>query len=138
MKKTDIKIKIVLADDNKGFLEACTAAINSEPGLEVVANTTDAEQVVDLVSRVNPDLLILDIHFPGASGISLAREISKLVNPPRILAFSQYQDVDHVRGMLDAGATGFVSKGSDIDMLIAAIRAVHRGERVIPDNSFQF
>jgi EAL domain-containing protein (putative c-di-GMP-specific phosphodiesterase class I)/CheY-like chemotaxis protein len=117
------RISILIADDEETVLETLAAVMGSEPDLEVVAEARDAQTAIELASREQPDVAILDVRMPGGGGLRAAREILRRSPPTHVLALSAYEDASTVLAMLRAGALGYVVKGESTREIV---RAIHR------------
>jgi DNA-binding NarL/FixJ family response regulator len=130
-RKTD-RIRILIADDHYIVRIGLVALVNTEPDLEVVAEAADGAQAIDLFARVNPDLALLDVRMPVKSGIQTTVEICARFPDARILMLTAFDGDEDIYKALQAGAMGYVLKGSTGEKLIPAIRAVAAGQRWIP------
>lgn len=120
---------IILADDHTVVRQGLRAML--EPEYHVVAETGDGLEVVVLVERFQPDLLVLDIMMPGLNGIDAARQISRISPKTRIIMLSMHPDEAYVVEALKSGAYGYVLKGSDANELMSAIREGAAGRRYL-------
>ena len=115
---------VALIDDHKLFREGLRALLQSQPGFAVVAEATNASEAYEAVRATEPDVVVLDMLLPGASGVSVARELLR-ANPMRkVLALSMVKDEQHVAGALDAGVLGYASKEQSAEDVVNAIRTV--------------
>jgi DNA-binding NarL/FixJ family response regulator len=102
--------------------------LDSEPGLEVVAEAGDGAEAVAMARDVEVDLAILDVAMPRMTGLQAARELSRRRNPPRILMLSMYDNEQYFFESLKAGASGYVLKSVADQDLVEACHAAMRGE----------
>jgi two-component system, NarL family, invasion response regulator UvrY len=100
----------------------------------VVAEADNAANAYSAVKQHSPDVVVLDISMPGASGLEAIRNIRLRNSRARILIFSMHAEAVMVKAAFDAGASGYVTKGNEPATLIRAIRAVARGERAMSDD----
>lgn len=124
-------VRVLLADDEPGVLDALVTLIGTEPDLEVAGQALDALTAIELATNLQPDLAILDVRMPGGGGERAVRGILECSPATRVLALSAHEDVDAVVAMLRAGALGFAVKGGPADDLVAAIRRCLNDEPVI-------
>ncbi|MGW7201083.1 response regulator [Streptomyces chryseus] len=115
--------RVILCDDNAMLLEALCEVVRAQPDLEVVGTAVNAEQAIALVRRHEPDLVVLDVRFPGG-GHFVAEEIGRCSPGSRIVAFSAYGDKGSVEEMRNAGVAEYVLKGATNRELLAALRRV--------------
>ncbi|MFD3651977.1 response regulator transcription factor [Streptomyces sp. NPDC058620] len=114
-------LTVILCDDNVMLLEILSEVVQAQPDLKVVGSACDREQALRLAHRLQPDLVILDVRFPGG-GPSVARDIARCSPASRIVAFSAYDDKGAVEQMLIAGVSEYVLKGVSNQELLAALR----------------
>jgi two-component system response regulator NreC len=117
-------IQIVLADDHRILREGLKSLIAQEMGMAVVGEAEDGFEVVRLVRKLKPDVIVMDIGMPNLNGIEATRQIVSECKGARVLALSQYSDPGLVSEMFRAGAKGFVLKDSAFDELTRAVKAV--------------
>jgi DNA-binding NarL/FixJ family response regulator len=125
---TDKAITIVLIDDQAIIRAAFRSLIERIPGLTVVGDAGDARSGIELVGRVRPDLVVLDITMPGLSGIDAVVPLKKASPHTKVLMASQHEGRKFVQQALQAGADGYLSKDSDPAELGLAIESIHRGD----------
>lgn len=121
-------IRVVLADDHPVVRAGIKTMLEKEPGLHVVGEIAEGSQVEALTSQWRPHVLVLDVNMPGLDPVSAARRLKDNQPSLNILVLTAYDDDAYVRGMLSAGATGYLLKEEALDTLVTAIRAVARGE----------
>ncbi|HWU06632.1 MAG TPA: response regulator transcription factor [Streptomyces sp.] len=114
---------VILCDDNVLLLETLSEVVQAQPDLEVVGTARSGEQALRLAEQHRPDLVVLDIRFPGG-GPTLARDIGRCSPASRIVAFSAYDDKGSVEQMTSAGVLEYVLKGASNRELLTALRRV--------------
>jgi len=117
-------VKILLADDHKIVRDGLRTLIDSEPGMEVVAEAEDGRSAVRLSQDLLPDVIIMDIAMPDMNGIDATRVIIRENPRVKVIALSMYSDRRFVSGMLEAGASGYLLKDCAFEELVRAIRSV--------------
>ncbi len=122
------KTKILLADDHALVRRGLRLILDGEPDLVVVAEAGDGAEAVELSSRGDIDLAILDIAMPRMTGLQAAREMSRRAPGVRILMLSMYDNEQYFFEALKAGASGYVLKSVADRDLVEACRAAVRGE----------
>jgi DNA-binding NarL/FixJ family response regulator len=122
---------IVLADDHPMVRQGVRTVLESEPGWSVVGEAADGTIVRDLVARLKPDILIVDLMMPGLNGIEVTQQISQHAPQTRVIVFSMHADKAYVREALTRGAAGYVLKESDASELIRAVHEVLAGRRYL-------
>jgi DNA-binding NarL/FixJ family response regulator len=124
-----MSIRVLIADDHAPF-RVLVAELLDEAGFDVCAQAATGEAAAELALEHRPDLALLDIRMPG-DGIAAARRIAATLPETRILMLTVSADSDDVLDALQAGAQGYLLKGSTPDEIVAAARAVHAGAAVI-------
>ena len=127
-----IVIRVLLADEQSLFRDAVKVVLSNEDDLIVVGEAGDGLQAVAEAERVQPDVALLDADLPNCDGIRATQQISIRVPDCRVIVFSAQEDEQILVQSLEAGASGYLSKGAPLAELIEATRAVHRGEALVP------
>jgi len=126
-----MSIRILIADDHGVMRAGLRALLEVEPDVEVVGEAASGEDALHLAGKLAPDLVLLDIGLPGIDGIETTRRLGKLSSHIRVIILSVYEDESLLREAIKAGAAGYVIKRAAEEELIAAIRAVSRGDMYI-------
>jgi DNA-binding NarL/FixJ family response regulator len=122
------KYSILLADDHVLFREGLKMLIGQKPEIEVVAEAGDGLEVLNLLSRLNPNMIILDISMPNMRGIEAIHEI-KIIRPDvKVLILTMHKDRDYLNKTISAGAHGYVLKEDAHRELFSAIEKVRIGK----------
>lgn len=124
-------LKVVIADDEDLIRAGLRVIIDAEPGLSVVGEAADGAEVVPVVRRERPDVVLMDVRMPAVDGIQATRRLVALDDPPKVLVVTTFENDDHVYDALRAGADGFLLKRTRPDDLIKAIRLVAAGESLL-------
>jgi DNA-binding NarL/FixJ family response regulator len=124
-------IRIVIVDDHRLFREGLRALLRMESDLQVLEEAGDAVEAVTLAEKLRPDVILMDLALPGASGISATREIMRRNPAMRVLLLSMMLDEEHVAQALEAGAVGYVAKEQAAQEVFQAIRVVAAGKRYL-------
>jgi DNA-binding NarL/FixJ family response regulator len=121
-------IRIVIADDHHLVRQGISALLEKAGDIEVVGEAADGQQAIELVQRLLPDVLVIDIAMPHLNGIEVVGHIRGLGVKTKALMLSMYSDDTLVRQALRNGARGYLLKRSISDELLLAVRAVSRGD----------
>ena len=121
-------IRIVIADDQAIVRAGFAVIVEAAGDIEVVGEAKDGYEAVDVARELRPDVVCMDIRMPGRDGIEATRILSADKDPIPVLVLTTFDLDDYVFGALEAGAAGFLLKGSDEETLVAAIRSVAAGE----------
>lgn len=120
-------IKIVLVDDHNIFRESLKRLLEGESIGEVIAEAKNGKEFIDIIEKVTPDLVLMDIAMPIMDGIEATRKAIELKPNLQILALSMYGDEKYYQKMIESGVKGFVLKNADIKELELAIKEVASG-----------
>jgi two-component system response regulator NreC len=122
---------IVLADDHRVVREGLRALLEAEPHFRVVGEAGDGLEVVRLVERLRPDVLVLDMMMPALNGIEVARQVKKRSPKTHVVILSMHKDESYVVEALKNGASAYVLKDSSADELLKAVREAIAGRRYL-------
>ena len=125
------RLRVLLAEDHAVVREGTRRILEQDLELTVVGEAADGAEVVSLAARLRPDVVLLDLSLPVINGVEATRRIRALERPPFVLILSAYDDEDYVVAAIDAGASGYLLKTAHAADVVAAIRAVARGEVVL-------
>ena len=114
-------IDILLADDHHVVRQGLRALLESEPGLRLVGEAADGLEVVPLVEKLKPNVLVLDIKMPGLNGLDVAKQVTSRVPETKVIMLSMFSDEAYVVQALRNGASAYVLKESRAGSPIAAI-----------------
>ncbi len=125
------KIRILLVDDHTILREGIRSLLEQQSDIQVVAETDNGRQAVELVRQLKPDVVLMDIAMPLLNGIHATEQIRRETRCTHILILSQHESEEYIRRALAAGAAGYLLKDIGSDELINAIRAVYNGESIL-------
>src|SRR3989304_5348027 len=125
------KIRVVIAEDHVFVREATRQLLEQEPDIEIVGEAANGAEAVDLVSRLNPDVAIVDISMPVMGGIEATEEIKAIRPGTAVLILTQYDDDQYVFALLHAGAAGYLLKDVPSTEVVRAGRSVYAAEPVL-------
>ena len=128
------EISILLVDDHPVVRQGYRRVLEHQGDLRVVAEADNAASAYRAFKQHSPDIVVLDISMPGASGLEAIRNIRLRDGRARILVFSMHAEAVMVKAAFDAGAGGYVTKSNEPAGLIRAVRSVARGERAMSDD----
>jgi two-component system response regulator NreC len=124
-------ITVVLADDHHVVREGLRALINEEPDTNVVGDVDNGLEAIEMVKRLQPNVLVVDLMMPGINGIEVTRQIRKLSPKTSVVILSMYGNESYVIEALRAGAKAYVLKESTANELVTAIREVAANHRYL-------
>lgn len=124
MKAKKRKIKILIADDHEIVRDGLKLLINNQKDMEVIGETENGREAVKLALKLNPDVIIMDVHMPDLTGVDAIRRIFKNQKNIKVIGSSMSPDPGLVIGIMKAGASGFILLDSSFEELTVAIRSV--------------
>jgi two-component system response regulator NreC len=123
-----MKIRLLLVDDHAVVRMGMRMLFESEPDIEILAEAGSARDAIEAATRLEPDLILMDIGLPDMSGIDATREIKRVLPKTHVVALTIHEDQEYFFKMLEAGASGYVPKRAAPEELLTAIRTAARGE----------
>ncbi|MBV9818133.1 MAG: response regulator transcription factor [Solirubrobacterales bacterium] len=124
-------IRVLIAEDQGMVRGALASLLSLEPDIEVVAQVARGDEVVALARRERPDIALLDIEMPGATGLQAAEQLATALPDVRVLILTTFGRPGYMRRAMEGGASGFLLKDAPASELAAAIRRALAGERVV-------
>jgi two-component system nitrate/nitrite response regulator NarL len=121
-------IRILIADDHAIFRDGLRKLLESEPGMEVVGEAVNGDEVVQLAQKLTPDIILLDLAMPVRSGLEALRMLSEPPNSARVILLTALVEREQIVEALQLGARGIVLKESATQILLKSIRHVMDGE----------
>lgn len=121
-------IRIIIADDHTIVRSGIRLLLENEPDIEVVGEALDGAQAVELVSRLQPDVVLMDVTMPVMDGLEATCRIKADFPHVQVLILTMHRSEEYFFEMLKAGASGYLLKAADTSDLVKAIRVVHRGD----------
>ena len=125
------QLRVVLGEDHAVVREGTREMLEQASDISVVGEAADGAETVALAARLAPDVVLLDLSMPVLNGIEATRCIRASAAAPQVLILSAYDDADYVTAAIEAGASGYLLKTAHAADVVAAIRAVARGEVVL-------
>lgn len=122
------RIKVMLVDDHAVVRMGFKLLLQGSADIEVIGEAHSGEEAVRHFQALAPDVLVMDISMPGIGGLEAIDRVLAKHPPQKILVLSAHEDVMHARRVLKAGASGYLTKRSAAEVLMEAIRAVHKGQ----------
>jgi DNA-binding NarL/FixJ family response regulator len=127
-------IKVLIADDHQLFREGLVNLISSAPDIEVIAEAKDGKEATEKTKQLKPDVVLIDIGMPEMNGIEATRILKKQQSGVKVIAVSMHSDRQFVKGILEAGADGYLLKNCTYRQLIDAILSVVEGKKYLSDD----
>jgi two-component system invasion response regulator UvrY len=127
-------INVMLVDDHGLVRNGIKRLLDDVDGITVIAEAETGEQAIKQVRHQQPDVILMDISMPGIGGLEATRKIARSLPDIKIIAVTIHDDDPFPARLLEAGASGYLTKGCDVREIINAIRSVHAGKQYItPD-----
>jgi DNA-binding NarL/FixJ family response regulator len=125
-------VRVLVVDDDELVRVGLRTVLDAEPDLTVVGEAADGVDVVPAVTRLRPDVVLMDVRMPAVDGIQATRLLTtRLAAPPRVLVITTFENDEHVYAALQAGASGFLLKRARPAQIVDAVRLVARGDSLL-------
>jgi two-component system invasion response regulator UvrY len=124
-------IRVLIVDDHALVRAGMRMILSSEVDIEVVGEAESGEIALPMIRRLQPDVVLCDLHLPGVSGLEVTERVVRGQSGARVIVVSVLEDGPLPRRLLEAGASGYVGKGGDAGELVRAVRDVARGRRYL-------
>lgn len=125
------RARLLLADDHRMFRQGLRELIERKTDFEVVGEARTGREVLELVDRCSPDILLLDIQMPELDGIAVARQLATSHPQLKIIMLTMYRQDQHLLDAIRAGVKGYLLKDADAEELISVIERVQKGESAL-------
>ncbi|OUC07821.1 hypothetical protein RY27_12640 [Litorilinea aerophila] len=121
-------ISVVLIDDHPVVRSGIRMLLEQAPEIRIVGEAERGDRGLELIERLRPDVVLLDMEMPGRSGPEVMRLIQERGLPVKVLALSAYDDSEYIRSLLAMGAYGYLTKDEALDTIVDAVRGVAEGQ----------
>jgi len=132
------KTRVLVVDDHTIVRDGISALLGLAGDIEVVGEAANGREALDMVRRLLPDVILMDISMPVMGGLEATRRICKEFPKTKILILTQYDDKEYVFPVIRAGAYGVISKTAASSELVSGIRAVNRGDSFLSPSIAKF
>ena len=122
------RIRVLIADDQPLIRRGMAMLVDAAPDMEVVGQAADGVEAVELAARLQPDVVLMDLHMPRKGGVLATREIAAALPRTRVMVLTTFDRDDLVFEAVRAGAQAYLLKDASEDEVLGTVRAVHRGE----------
>jgi NarL family two-component system response regulator LiaR len=124
-------IRVLIVDDHSVVREGLRAFLQLQDGLEVVGEAADGEEAIEAASRLQPDVILMDLVMPRLGGVAAMRRLREEVPEARVIVLTSFLDDDKLLPALRAGAAGYLLKNTEPQEVARAVRAAHAGEALL-------
>jgi len=125
-------------DDHTIVRDGICALLRLAGDIEVVGEAANGREALEMVRKLMPDVMLIDIAMPNMNGLEATRHIRKEFPRVKVLVLTQYDDKEHVFWAIEAGAIGFISKTAASSELVSGIRSVYRGDSFLSPSAAKF
>jgi DNA-binding NarL/FixJ family response regulator len=125
--KDTFMIRVLLVDDQALFLEGLANLLSLEEDLEIVGQAYDGQEAIALTSKLQPDVILMDVRMPICDGVKATREIHKSYPAIKIMVLTTFNEDQYIWRSLQAGALGYLLKNTPSQQIAAAIRTLYQG-----------
>jgi len=132
------KIRVLVTDDHAIIRDGICALLSLTGDIEAVGVAANGKEALEMVRELTPDVVLMDVAMPIMGGVEATRRIRKEFPKVKVLALTQYDDKAYVFPVIEAGASGFISKTAASSELTAGIRSVHRGDSFLSPSVARF
>jgi len=125
-------IRLLIVDDHAVVRAGFSGVLNRQMGLEVVGSLQSGAEALSFLERCPVDVLLLDLHMPGMSGIETIQALQGLSCPPKVIVISSFEPDEDIYRAVEAGALGYLRKDISCSEILEAVKAVHSGKSHYP------
>lgn len=127
----DVPIRVLLVDDHALFRAGLKMLLHPVADIQVIGEAKNGTEVSGLIGRLHPDVIVMDLDMPGMDGLTATRDIVDAGLGPRVLVLSMHSEEEQLLPLLEAGASGFLTKEAAESELVEAIRVVAAGDTFV-------
>jgi two-component system, NarL family, response regulator len=124
-------IRILIVEDQRIVREGLRAVLEDEDAIAIVGEAANGQEAIDLFTRLQPDVVLMDLQMPVIDGPEATHRIRELAPDARILVLTTYATDEFIFKALRAGARGYLLKDASVDELLGAIQSVHAGQTLL-------
>ena len=121
-------ITVAIAEDHQSLIDGIMSFVEFEDDIKVVGYANDGDELLEIMAKKRPKIVICDIRMPKLDGIEATKRITKEYPDSKVLAFSMFDQEEAIRQMLMAGAVGYILKNSSLETVLEAIRTLADGK----------
>jgi DNA-binding NarL/FixJ family response regulator len=122
--------RVLIVDDHPAYRRGLQLMLDGVEDIELAGEAQTGLQAVELATRLEPDVVVMDLRMPDLDGIEATRRLARVTKPPAVIVLTMFEDDDSVFAAMRAGARGYLLKGAEQDQIVRAIRAAAAGEAI--------
>jgi two-component system response regulator NreC len=123
-----LKIRVLVVDDHTIVRDGICSLLGLTPDIEVIGEAANGKEALEALRKLKPDVILMDLAMPIMGGLEATRQITKEFPRIKVVALTQYNDREYVFPIIEAGASGFISKTAASSELASSVRSVYHGE----------
>ncbi len=127
-------IKVVIAEDHQSLIDGVESFFNFHDDIKIIGSANNGKELLKVLKKRNPDVIIMDIRMPIMDGIEATKQIKELYPTINVLAFTMFDQPNAIKKMLKAGAIGYILKNSGLKIMLEAIKSVAEGKEYFDPN----
>jgi DNA-binding NarL/FixJ family response regulator len=124
-------IRIVVVDDQAAVRDALAVMLAMDQDIDVLATASNGQEAVEIVERLVPDVVLMDLNMPVLDGVEATRRLRRILPDLAVVVLTTFEDDASILGALEAGALGYLTKDADRNRIIQAIRSAFAGQGVL-------
>jgi DNA-binding NarL/FixJ family response regulator len=125
------KIKVIIIDDEKLIRQGLKIILSTYPDIEIVGEGANGEEALKLCREKTVDLVLMDIRMPGCDGVTGTKLLKENFKDVKVLILTTFKDDEYIHDALDYGASGYLLKDSDYEVIYEGVKAAYKGNIVI-------
>lgn len=125
-------IKTIIVEDQELIRKSLKIVLESISDISIIGMAANGKEAIDLCEKENPEIVLMDIQMPEMDGVKATEEIKKRMPHIKVIILTTFQDINHVKNALNAGAEGYILKAVDPQFLVTGIHMVYHGGSLIP------
>lgn len=125
-------IKTIIVEDQELIRKSLKIVLESISDISIIGMAANGKEAIDLCEKENPEIVLMDIQMPEMDGVKATEEIKKRMPHIKVIILTTFQDINHVKKALNAGAEGYILKAVDPQFLVTGIHMVYHGGSLIP------
>lgn len=130
-------LKVLIVDDHEIVSTGISRMLQDVSNLDVVGCAASGEEAISLTKEMRPDIVLMDVHMPGIGGLGATKEIKRVIPKTKVIALSALDDNPYPTKLIEAGASGYITKGIALNEMINAIDKVAKGGKYISSDVAQ-